>query len=61
MTVPPGSRVIGETETPVPERFERLGHALSRGARKGPLAEIDVQGSETDRIDDPDAKGTSHE
>ena len=61
MKVPPGSCMIGEMETPVPERIKLVDHALSRVARKGLLAEVDVNGSENGRIYDPDAKGTSHE
>ena len=46
MTVPPGSCMIGGMETPVPERIELVDHALSRVARRGMLAEVDVLGDE---------------
>jgi nitrite reductase (NO-forming) len=61
MKVPPGSCMIGEMETPVPERIKLVDHALSRVARKGLLAEVDVTGQEDEAIYDPDAKGTTHE
>jgi len=46
MTVPPGSCMIGGMETPVPERIKLVDHALSRVARRGMLAEVDVLGDE---------------
>jgi nitrite reductase (NO-forming) len=61
MKVPPGSCMIGEMETPVPERIKMVDHALSRVARKGLLAEVDVNGTEDESIYDPDANGSSHE
>lgn len=61
MTVPPGSRMIGEMDTPVPERIKLVDHALSRVVRRGMLAEVDVLGEEREEIFDPDAGGTSHE
>jgi nitrite reductase (NO-forming) len=61
MTVPPGSCMIGEMETPVPERIKLVDHALSRVARRGMLAEVDVLGDEREDVFDPDAHDTSHE
>jgi nitrite reductase (NO-forming) len=61
MKVPPGSCMIGEMETPVPERIKLVDHALSRVVRKGLLAEIDVVGDEAEDIYDPDFDGSSHE
>ncbi|MFB6252025.1 MAG: copper-containing nitrite reductase [Halobellus sp.] len=51
--VPPGSCFVGEVETPVPERIKLVDHALSRVARRGLLAEIDVAGDERPEIFDP--------
>ncbi|MFB6300304.1 MAG: copper-containing nitrite reductase [Halobacteriales archaeon] len=53
MKVPPGSCMIGEMETPVPERIKLVDHALSRVVRKGMLAEIDVKGEKQPDIFDP--------
>jgi nitrite reductase (NO-forming) len=61
MKVPPGSCMIGEMETPVPSRIKMVDHALSRVARKGLLAEVDVVGDEREDIYDPDWDGSSHE
>jgi len=61
MKVPPGSCMIGEMETPVPSRIKLVDHALSRVARKGLLAEVDVLGDEDEAIFDPDWNGSSHE
>jgi nitrite reductase (NO-forming) len=61
MKVPPGSCMIGEFETPVPERIKLVDHALSRVARKGLMAEVDVLGDEREEIYDPDANGSSHD
>jgi nitrite reductase (NO-forming) len=61
MTVPPGSCMIGEMETPVPERIKLVDHALSRVARRGMLAEVDVLGDEREDVFDPDAHDTGHE
>ncbi len=61
MKVPPGSCMIGEMETPVPERIKLVDHALSRVVRKGLMAEVDVLGSEDEDIYDPDFQGSSHE
>ena len=60
MTVPPGSCMIGEMETPVPERIKLVDHALSRVVRRGLLAEVDVLGEERAAIYDPDFAGSSH-
>lgn len=60
MKVPPGSCMIGEMETPVPERIKLVDHALSRVARKVMLAEIDVIGNENTDIYDPGFAGSSH-
>ncbi|WP_435183713.1 copper-containing nitrite reductase [Halobellus sp. EA9] len=51
--VPPGSCFVGEIETPVPERIKLVDHALSRVARRGLLAEIDVEGDERPEVFDP--------
>ncbi|MFB6254414.1 MAG: nitrite reductase, copper-containing, partial [Halobacteriaceae archaeon] len=51
--VPPGSCFVGEMETPVPERIKLVDHALSRVARRGLLAEIDVKGKKQPEIFDP--------
>jgi nitrite reductase (NO-forming) len=61
MTVPPGSCMISEMQTPVPERIKLVDHALSRVVRKGLLAEIDVRGDEDEDVYDPDFEGSSHE
>jgi nitrite reductase (NO-forming) len=61
MKVPPGSCMIGEIETPVPERIKLVDHALNRVARKGMMAEVDVLGTEDEDIYDPDFHGSSHE
>jgi nitrite reductase (NO-forming) len=54
MKVAPGSCFVGTMETPVPERIKLVDHALSRVARKGLLAEIDVEGDPEPEIFDPD-------
>jgi nitrite reductase (NO-forming) len=61
--VPPGSCFVGEMETPVPERIKLVDHALSRVARRGLLAEIDVAGEERPEIFDPnpDTAGSEDE
>jgi nitrite reductase (NO-forming) len=59
--VPPGSCMIGEMDTPVPSRIQLVDHALSRVARRGMLAEVDVLGEENEDIYDPDAHGTSQD
>lgn len=43
--VPPGSCVVAEMELPVPETIKLVDHALSRVARQGLLAMIDVKGN----------------
>jgi nitrite reductase (NO-forming) len=53
MKVPPGSCMIGEMETPVPERIHLVDHALSRVRHKGTLADIDVRGEEQPDVFDP--------
>jgi nitrite reductase (NO-forming) len=53
--------MIGEMDTPVPERIKLVDHALSRVARRGMLAEVDVLGDEREELYDPDAHGTSQE
>ncbi|WP_255198757.1 copper-containing nitrite reductase [Halorarius litoreus] len=53
MKVPPGSCMVGEMDTPVPERIKLVDHALSRVVRKGALAEIDVTGTENPETFDP--------
>jgi nitrite reductase (NO-forming) len=53
MKVPPGSCMVGEMDLPVPERIKLVDHALSRVARKGLLAEIDVTGEKKPETFDP--------
>lgn len=53
MKVPPGSCMIGEMEMPVPERIYLVDHALSRYARKGLGAFVDVTGEKNPEIYDP--------
>jgi nitrite reductase (NO-forming) len=48
-------------ELPVTERIKLVDHALSRVARKGLLAEIDVAGPENEEIYDPDFGGSRHD
>jgi nitrite reductase (NO-forming) len=55
--VPPGSCMVGTMEFPVPERVKLVDHALSRVARKGLLAEIDVLGEENTDVFDPEVDG----
>ncbi|MFB6121388.1 MAG: copper-containing nitrite reductase [Halobacteriaceae archaeon] len=57
MKVPPGSCMVGTMECPVPERIKLVDHALSRVARKGLLAEIDVLGDKQTDIFDPEPNG----
>jgi nitrite reductase (NO-forming) len=52
--VQPGSCTIGTMHYPVPGPIKIVDHALSRVARKGALAVIDVQGEENTEIFDPD-------
>ena len=54
MKVAPGSCFVGTMETPVPERIKLVDHALSRVARKGLLAEVDVLGEDEPEIFDPE-------
>lgn len=58
MKVPPGSCMIGEMDTVVPERIKLVDHALTRVLRKGLLAEIDVLGPKQNDIFDPEPSGT---
>jgi nitrite reductase (NO-forming) len=51
--VSPGSCVVATMDTPVPSRIKLVDHALSRVARKGLLAEIDVLGEEEPELFDP--------
>jgi nitrite reductase (NO-forming) len=53
LTVPPGSCMIGEMETPVPERIHLVDHALSRVRHKGMMADIDVRGEQQPETFDP--------
>lgn len=55
--VPPGSCMVGTMEFPVPERVKLVDHALSRVARKGNLAEIDVTGEKNTEVFDPEVDG----
>ncbi|WP_211194935.1 copper-containing nitrite reductase [Halorhabdus amylolytica] len=61
MAVPPGSCFVGTMKFPVPERVKLVDHALSRVARKGLMAEIDVLGEEQPDTFDPGFDGTDHE
>jgi nitrite reductase (NO-forming) len=61
MQVAPGSCFVGTMEFPVPERIKLVDHALSRVARKGLIAEVDVTGQEDESVFDPDANGTDHD
>ncbi|WP_159899372.1 copper-containing nitrite reductase [Salinirussus salinus] len=61
MKVAPGSCFVGDMELPVTERIKLVDHALSRVARKGLLAEIDVAGPENEEIYDPDFGGSRHD
>lgn len=48
--VPPGSCFVGDMDLPVPETIKLVDHALSRVARRGLLAEIDVEGEPNPEI-----------
>ena len=64
MKVPPGSCMLGEMDFPVPERIKLVDYALTRVARRGLLAEVDVTGPERPEIFDPSPnkpKGTDEE
>ena len=50
----PGSATIATLHAPVPGPIKLVDHALSRVARKGALAVIDVQGPEDPTIFDPE-------
>lgn len=52
--VPPGSCLVAEMDTPVPETIKLVDHALSRVARKGLLAEIKVNGEKEPDIFEPE-------
>ncbi|MFB6180109.1 MAG: copper-containing nitrite reductase [Halorientalis sp.] len=52
-SVPPGSTFVGEMDLPVTERIKLVDHSLSRVARKGLLAEIDVKGQKRPDVFDP--------
>ena len=54
--VPPGSCSITTMEFPVPERIKLVDHALTRVAKKGMMAHVDVEGSERPAIFDPDSE-----
>ena len=49
----PGSTVVATLHSPVPAPIKLVDHALSRVARKGNLAVVDVQGEEDPTIYDP--------
>ncbi|AZH25982.1 copper-containing nitrite reductase [Haloplanus aerogenes] len=53
MKVPPGSCMIGTMDLPVPERIYLVDHALSRYARRGLGAYLDITGEERPDIYDP--------
>jgi len=61
MTVPPGSCMIADMETPVTERIKPVDHALGRVVRRGLLAKVDVVGDEDESVFDPDADGSGHD
>ena len=52
--VAPGTVAAAEIETPVPGPIHLVDHALSRVARKGRLATIDVDGEPDEEIYNPD-------
>ena len=54
-TVPPGSTGVGVLNSPVPGPVKLVDHSLSRVARKGTMAVIDVQGPEDPEVFDPNA------
>ncbi|MFB6125988.1 MAG: copper-containing nitrite reductase [Halolamina sp.] len=53
MSVPPGSCMVGEMDTPVPEKIQLVDHALSRVARKGMLGVVNVRGEAKPDTFDP--------
>jgi len=53
MKVPPGSCMVGEMDTPVPEHIKLVDHALSRVAHKGMMGVVQVDGEEKPEIFDP--------
>ncbi|QSX01129.1 copper-containing nitrite reductase [Haloterrigena alkaliphila] len=53
--VAPGTTTVGEMEFPVPGPVKIVDHALTRAARRGALAVIDVQGEPTRDLYDEDA------
>ncbi len=61
MKVPPGSCMIGEMETPVPERIHLVDHALSRVRHKGLLADVDVLGEKQPDVFDPSPDKSAEE
>jgi nitrite reductase (NO-forming) len=50
MTVAPGSCMVGTMDHPVPEQIKLVDHTLSRVARKGLTAVVDVQGEENHEV-----------
>jgi len=52
--VVPGSVAIAAIDTPVPGRIRLVDHSLSRVARKGLLAVLNVEGEEESDIFDPE-------
>ncbi len=50
--VAPGTVTAGEMEFPVPGTVKIVDHALSRAARRGTIAEVDVQGEENTDVYD---------
>lgn len=59
MTVAPGSAFVGTMSFPVPGPIKLVDHALSRVARKGAVAVIDVDGSDDPDVFDPDPEPDS--
>ncbi|MFB6284617.1 MAG: copper-containing nitrite reductase [Halobacteria archaeon] len=61
MKAAPGSTFIGDMDTPVPETIKLVDHALTRVARQGLMAEIDVSGQPEPDIFDPQKTETKSE
>jgi len=51
--VPPGNAIVADMELPVPQTIKIVDHAMSRAARQGALAEIEVTGEENLEIFNP--------
>jgi len=44
--VPPGNAIVADMELPVPQTIKIVDHAMTRAARQGAVAEIEVVGKE---------------